>query len=172
MTPLLPARGRAGRQVGPGAVLALVGLALAPAASATERTRTVVEQRVAEMNPCAALTAEFGGQTVGLDTLDDVVVRSARATLDGDAVTFTLDGRLSCRIGTGALLQGDAASDVSVTAAVSLADCTQADISVSLGAFGGSFASILDALHPTIEARLAEAARPRIADACRDLRGE
>ena len=40
------------------------------------------------------------------------------------------------------------------------------------GAAGGSFAAILEALRPTIEARIADAARPRIVTACRELRGD
>lgn len=167
----LPVRAAAGQGL-PLALALAPALALFLAAGAAEaRERTVVETLLAASNPCAALSTEVGGQAIGLDALDDVVVRSARATLDGDRLTLSLDGRLSCRAPAGAFLQGDAASDVDATAAVSLADCAAAEVQVSLSGFGGSFASLVEALRPTLEARIAEAARPQLVAACRDLRG-
>ena len=179
MSALLPVRRAGGQAVLPAAAAAL-GLMLASTAVAQEagplprertRERTVIEEIVAAGNPCAALRTEIGGQPIGLDALDDVEIRTANAALDGDAVTLSLSGRLACRTPEGSLLQGDAASDVDATAAVSLADCAAADVRVTLSAFGGSFAGIIEALRPTIEARIAEAARPQIVAACRDLRG-
>ncbi len=154
----------------------VVGLGIIPglagAAEPGARQRTVIETMVAASNPCASLRTEVGGQAIGLDELDDVEIRTADASLAGDAVTLTLAGRLSCRTPAGALLKGDAASDVTATAAVSLTDCTAADVRVSLSDFGGSFGMILQALQPTIEAKLVEAARPQVVATCRAIRSD
>lgn len=183
MTAAPPAR-RVGRPGGVTVLLGALALALAGAGSAEEgprpraagdgegaRARTVVEEMIAATNPCASLRTEVGGQPIGLDSLDDVEIRAADASLAGDAVTLTFNGRLACRTPAGALFQGDAASDFAATAALSLADCAAAEVRVALSDFGGSFAAFLEALRPTIEARIAAAARPELVAACRDFTG-
>ena len=170
MSAALPVR-RAGGQV-PLALAAALALGFGLPATAAPRQRTVIESFVAATDPCTALRTEVGGQVIGLDELEDVEIRTAAATLVGDAMTVSLDGRLSCRAPAGALLQGDAASDVDATATLSLADCEAADVRISLSGFGGSLAGIVEALHPSLEARIAEAARPQLVAACRDLLGD
>ena len=170
MTAAPPARAAGGR----GARVAIVGpLALACAgpllAEEAARPRTVIEEMVAATNPCASLRTELGGQVIGLDTLADVELRTADASLAGDAVSLALDGRLTCRTPDGALLAGDAASDFAATATLSLVDCAAAEVHVTLSDFGGSFAGILATLRPAIEAELAEAARREIVSGCESL---
>jgi hypothetical protein len=154
------------------AVLAAT-LAVAGTAAAAQETSgyTVIETLIASHNPCAGLRTELAGQTIGLDRFDDVELRAASASLAGDDVGLTLSGRLSCRTSDGSLLAGDASSDIDATAALSLADCDAADVSVALSNFGGSLAAVVEALRPAIELQLAEAARPMLADACRQFRG-
>ena len=129
MIAALPVR-RAGGQVALAIAAAALALGFGLPATAAPRQRTVIESFVAATNPCTALRTEVGGQVIGLDELEDVEIRTAAATLVGDAMTVSLDGRLSCRAPAGALLQGDAASDIDATATLSLADCEAADVRV------------------------------------------
>ena len=153
----------------------LSALALAafapPAASQEAPGRTVVEAMIAARNPCAALRTEIAGQTVGIDELEDIELRQADAALRGDDLALSLAGRLSCRTSDSALLQGDASAAVAASAEVPLADCEGATLTIALSDFGGSFAAVLQALEPVLEAQMAEAARPPLVEACRKLRG-
>jgi hypothetical protein len=157
----------------PATFILAAALAAAGTVAAAQETSgyTVIESLIASRNPCAGLRTELAGQTIGLDRFDDVELSAASASLAGDAVGLTLSGRLSCRTSEGSLLAGDASSDIDATASLSLAACDAPEVSVALSNFGGSLAAVIEALKPAIELQLAEAARPMLADACRQFRG-
>lgn len=143
-----------------------------PSAGQEPATRTVIEDLVAAQNPCAGLSTEFMNQPIGIDQLDEVVLREADASLRGDDIVLSLTGRLGCRTSDAGLIKGDASATVSADAEVSLADCEAASVQVQLSDFGGSFAGLLGALAPALEDQIAEAVRPKLVETCHDLRAE
>ncbi|MFC6461113.1 hypothetical protein ACFP76_11100 [Paracoccus aerius] len=143
-----------------------------PAVGQEPATRTIIEELVAAQNPCAGLSTEILGQPVGIDRLDEVVLREADASLRGDNILLSLSGRLGCRTSDAGFIKGDASATVSADAEVSLADCEAPTVQVQLSDFGGSFAGLLGALGPVLEEQLAEAMRPKLVEACHDLRAE
>lgn len=143
-----------------------------PAVAQEPATRTVIEEMIAARNPCAGLVTDIAGQRVGIDKLDEIVLREADASLRGDDVTLSFAGRLACKTSDAALFSGDASAAVSADAQVSLADCDAASLQVRLSDFGGSFAAVLQALKTVLEMQIVESARPEFVKACHGLRGD
>lgn len=159
--------------IGPMRLILLVAFAGAvpPPAAATAQERTVVEQLIATQNPCAALQTEIGGITIGIDQLEEVTLRTARAELEGDDVRVSFAGRLACRTSGAAAISGNAAASITADAGLSLADCSITGLSVSLSEFGGSLAPAIELLSPALQQQITEMARPRLVEACRQFTG-
>lgn len=130
-----------GRLISTAAGLFIASLVPAQAA------QTVVEQRLAEIKPCSYLSVKrnVAGKTVtiGFDKLDAIELRRAVVNLADDHVSFTFEGYLSCSTSEGALLQGDAAVDLTATATMDLGTCTVRSISADSVNFSGSFGPLV-----------------------------
>lgn len=149
-------------------LICFAGAVLPPTAAAPQE-RTVIEQMIATQNPCAALQTEIGGITIGIDQLEEVALRTAKAELEGDRVRVSFVGRLACKTSGAAAISGNAAASVTADADLSLADCSLTGLSVNLSEFGGSLAPALELLAPALQQQISEMARPRLVEACRQF---
>jgi hypothetical protein len=151
------------------ACLAVLSAALAVPATASERT--IIERRIAALNPCAGLETEQFGQTIGLTEVEDVTLRAADLFLRGDEVEARIDGRIACRTPEGGFLTGDASADVLAEATVTLETCELNSLDITLSDFDGTFGPVLSAFASEIENALAEEARSAFVAGCRSFVG-
>lgn len=105
--------------------------------------QTVIDQAIANANPCAGLKKTTMLGTVGIDKLKAVHLETADASLQGSDLKVKLNGHIACRTSDQALLEGDASADIEVTGQVSLKDCSTPALNVSVTNFGGTFGSII-----------------------------
>lgn len=153
------------------AVLVILGASVAASA------QSVVEARLAELQPCRGLTLSerIAGLPIkiGIERLERVSVRHARVDLEGDEATLVLDGGLACQTAEGAPFAGNAAIELEAEAALDLAACEVHGVSIVATSFGGSLAPILEAAWEPLLRPLLEAEGHRmLAEACVDLRDE
>lgn len=146
--------------------VALTAFTLAPAMA-----QTVVEKRLAALQPCSSLkiTQDVLGVPVniGIDELQGVALSRADMALVGNEVSLSFVGGLSCRTSDRAVMKGDASVDVTGSAKVNLADCSIRFLSINPTHFGGSFSEVLKgAWEPLMKPRLEAAARSMLDDAC------
>ena len=152
----------------------IVAVVLTAFAATPAMTQTVVEKRLAALQPCSNLKVTqvmFGlPVTIGIDKLKGVTLSRAEIALAGDDVTLSFVGGLSCRTSDHAAIKGDAAVDITVSAAVNLTDCSIRFLSISPTRFGGKFSEIIKAAWgPLIQPELEAKARSMLGDACADF---
>ena len=104
----------------------IVAAALMAVTATPAMTQTVVEKRLAALQPCGGLkvTQNVLGLpvTIGIDKLEGVALSRAEIAMEGDDVTLSFMGGLSCRTSDQAVIKGDASVDLTASAAVSLAE--------------------------------------------------
>jgi hypothetical protein len=152
----------------------IVAVALTTFAATPAMTQTVVEKRLAALQPCSNLkvTQTVLGLpvTIGIDKLKGVALSRAEIVMAGDDVTLSFVGGLSCRTPDHAAIKGDASVDLTVSAAVNLADCSIRFLSMSPTRFGGRFREVIKvAWGPLIQPELEAKARSMLGDACADF---
>lgn len=148
------------------AVAVLVALTATPAGA-----QTVVEQRLADLKPCSALklTQNLAGVplSIGIDEVKSVTVKQADIAVQGNRLSFTLDGGLACRTPDNAPLKGDASVDISARATIDLAGCTVDNLEILPKRFGGSLRQVLEkAWKPLILPKLRQDAHEALVKAC------
>jgi hypothetical protein len=149
--------------------LALTALTATPAMS-----QTVVEKRLAALQPCSnlKLTQKLLGRpvTLAIDQLIDVTVSRATIKLAGDNVILDFVGGLSCRTSEQSAIKGDASVDLTASAKVNLADCSIRSLSITPTRFGGTLAEVVkSAWEPLIRPKLEADARTMFVDGCTDF---
>jgi len=147
-------------------VVALAAFTATPAAS-----QTVVEKRLAALQPCSnlKLTQKLLGRpvTIAIDQLIGVTVSRATVTLAGDDVSVDFVGGLSCRTSEQSAMMGDASVDLTASAKVNLADCSVRSLSIDPTRFGGTLAEVVkSAWEPLIRPKLEADARKMFTDGC------
>lgn len=150
-------------------VVALTAFTATPA-----MTESVVEKRLAALQPCSnlKLTQKLMGRpvTLGIDQLIGVTVSRATVTLVGDDVTLAFVGGLSCRTSEQSAIKGDASVDLTASAKVNLADCSVRSLSITPTRFGGTLAEVVkSAWEPLIRPKLEADARTMLVDGCTDF---
>ena len=133
--------------------------------------QTVVEKRLAALQPCSSLKLSKKALglpvALGIDQLVSVTVDRAAVTLVGDDVSLSLAGGISCRTAAQSAIKGDASIDLTAAAELNLAGCAVRSLAVTPTRFGGSFGEILkSAWEPLIKPKLEADARAMLADAC------
>ncbi len=136
----------------------------------TAHAGTMVEDLIAQQNPCRNLKADLMGTRIGIDKLKRVKVSHANLALDGNNVKVDLSGSLACETGPGSAMVGDASADLKASAAASLADCKVSAVSVALSNFGGSLRDVLTALQPSLQESLKQEIKKNFEDGCKDFR--
>lgn len=136
----------------------------------TAHAGTMVEDLIAQQNPCRNLKADLMGTRIGIDKVKSVKVNHANLALDGNHVKMDLSGSLACETGPGSAMVGDASADLKASAAASLADCKVNAVSVALSNFGGSLRDILAALQPSLQESLKQEIKKNFEDGCKDFR--
>ena len=136
--------------------------------------QTVVEKRLAALQPCSSLKIKqkmLGvAVAIALDELVGVAADRATVTLAGDAVTLSFAGGLSCRAPDDAAIKGDASVDLTAAAAMNLADCSIRSLSISPTRFGGTLGEVVKgAWEPLIRPKLEADVRAMLVDACTDF---
>jgi len=149
----------------------IVAVALTAFTATPAMTQTVVEKRLAALQPCSSLkvTQDVLGVpvSVGIDKLQGVALSRADIALAGDEVTLSFMGGLSCRTSDRAVMKGDASVDLTASAEMNLADCSIRFLSINPTHFGGRFSEVLKgAWEPLIKPELEAAARSMLDDAC------
>ena len=133
---------------------------------------TVVERMLAAQNPCAALKTRQFGQTIGIDQLEDITLREADLALRDDNVTLSFTGRLACqtleRRAAGRRCFGG--GDRRGGAVALRLQRHRPDRAAQR--LRRQFAPILQALAPTLQLAIADAARPKLVAGCHGFRGD
>ena len=136
----------------------------------TAHAGTMVEDLIAEQNPCKELKAQLMGSNIGIDKVKRVKVNHANVALNGNHVKVDLSGSLACETGPSSMVVGDASADLKASAAASLTDCKVNAVSVKLSNFGGTFRDILAALQPSLQESLKQEIKTRVEEGCREFR--
>lgn len=136
----------------------------------TAHAGTMVEDLIAQENPCKQLKTQLMGSSIGVDKLKRVKVNSANIALNGDHVKLDLSGSLACETGPGSAMVGDASADLKASASASLADCKVSAVSVVLSNFGGSFRDLLSALQQPMQENLKQEIKAQLVKGCQDFR--
>ena len=131
---------------------------------------TMVEDLIAEQNPCKELKAQLMGSQIGIDKVKQVKVNHANLALNGNDVKVDLSGSLACETGPSSMVEGDASADLKASAAASLTDCKVNSVSVKLSNFGGTFRDILVALQPSLQQSLQQEIKTRVEEGCKEFR--
>ena len=152
----------------------MLAMALTALIATPAMTQTVVEKRLAALEPCSALKTSqkmLGVRVaIAIDELEGVVVNRATVTLAGDAVTLSLVGGLSCRASDDSALKGDASLDFTAAAAINLTDCSIRSLSITPTRFGGSLAEVVKSgWEPLIRPKLEAKTKTMLVDACTDF---
>lgn len=148
--------------------LSFVSLIIGPV-----RAETVVERRIAALEPCKGIQTKIAGITLGIDKLKDVTLRYAKADLSGDSVTLSFAGGLSCRTSEQALFPGDASVEIQAGFSVELSSCVIRALSVDAKDFGGTYGKFLRAAWaPLIKPEIENEARAMLQEACSDFAGD
>lgn len=152
----------------------MLAMALTALIATPAMAQTVVEKRLAALEPCSALKTSqkmLGVRVaIAIDELEGVVVNRATVTLAGDAVTLSLVGGLSCRASDDSALKGDASLDFTAAAAINLTDCSIRSLSITPTRFGGTLAEVVkSAWEPLIRPKLEADARTMFVDGCTDF---
>lgn len=130
---------------------------------------TMVEDLIAQQNPCRELKAELMGSNIGIDKVKHVKVNHANLALNGNDVKVDLAGSLACETGPSSMVVGDASADLKASAAASLTDCKVRSVSVTLSNFGGSFRDVLAALQPSLQDSLKQEIKARVEEGCKEF---
>ncbi len=136
----------------------------------TARAGTMVEDLIAQQNPCRELKAELMGSNIGIDKVKQVKVNHANLALNGNDVKVDLAGSLACETGPSSMVVGDASADLKASAAASLTDCKVRSVSVTLSNFGGTFRDVLAALQPSLQDSLKQEIKTRVEEGCKEFR--
>jgi hypothetical protein len=133
---------------------------------------SVVERRLAALEPCSGLKQDALGATLAIDKLDSVTLSHVQLDMSGDLVTLSLQGGLSCKTSDTALLGGNASADVSAVARMRLTDCAITELTITPTSFGGTYASVVKAAWLSlIEPKIAAEARAMLGKACAEFTG-
>jgi len=133
---------------------------------------TVIERRLAALEPCGGLKTELAGITFGIDKLEEVALRHAEVRLLGDDVSLSFGGSLSCRTSNNSAVRGNASANIEVTSTLNLADCSIQSLLVEATDFSGTFGRILKAAWvPVIKPEIEGEARSILETSCRDFVG-
>ncbi len=137
-------------------------------------SQTVVEKRLAALQPCSnlKLTSKVLGRpvTLGIDKLIGVTLSRATVTMAGDDVTVSFVGGVSCETSEQSAIKGDASVDLTASAVGSLADCSIRSLSITPTRFGGTLGEVVkSAWEPLIRPKLEADARTMLVDACTDF---
>lgn len=159
---------------GPAFVAQCILLALPFFVAAPALAQSIVEKRLASLQPCGNLRTEqkLAGVpiVIGIDKLKSIAMRRAELAISGDEVTVSFAGGIACRTSDGAVIKGDAAVDLTASAVVNLADCSIGSLSITPTRFGGSFSKILEgAWEPVIRPKLEADAITMLKQACADF---
>ena len=163
------------RRAYPSLLLApMLAFAFTAFAATPAMTQTVVEKRLAALQPCSSLKLSRKALglpvAIGIDQLKGITVSRAAVTLVGDDVTLSLVGGLSCRTADQSAIKGDASLDFEAAAEMNLADCSVRSLSITPTRFGGSFGEVVkSAWEPMIQPKLEADARAMLVDACTDF---
>ena len=154
--------------------LGCVVVALTTFTATSAMSQTVVEKRLAALQPCSnlKLTQKLLGRpvTLAIDQLIDVTVNRATVTLAGNDVSVAFVGGLSCRTSEQSAMKGDASVDLTASAKVNLADCSIRSLSLTPTRFGGTLAEVVkSAWEPLIRPKLEADARTMFVDGCTDF---
>lgn len=149
----------------------MILLSLMTFVSLPAMAQTVVEQRIALLQPCNSLRTEANvlglPVTIGIDTLKSVTLSRAEAVMVGNEVTLNFTGGLACRTSDSAVIKGEASVDLVASTVVDLANCSIQSLSITPTQFGGTFGQILEgAWQPLIKPKLEKEATQMIKDAC------
>jgi hypothetical protein len=130
---------------------------------------TILEQKIAALNPCAGLKGDVGGLSIRVDRLGALRIDDITLSLHGTALNATLRGALSCRASNASLLQGDVGADIAISATLSVPECQPARLDVALSNIGGAFGPVLEALRGEAEDALRGSVQGALVDACHAL---
>lgn len=149
-------------------------VAVAVFGAAPAMAQTVVEKRLATLQPCSSLklTQKMLGRpvTLGIDRLIDVTLGRATVTMVGDDVTLSFVGGVSCETSEQSAIKGDASVDLTASAKVNLVDCSIRSFSITPTRFGGSLGEVAkSAWEPLIRPKLEADARAMLVDGCTDF---
>lgn len=143
---------------------------LAPISTELAQADTIVERRLAALQPCAGLEAEDFGLRLAIDKLESVELSHVELDLSGDVITVSMQGALACRTSDAAVIQGNASVAVDAEAQMDLADCSEVSLSISPTEFGGTFApAVRAAWQPIILPKLMAETKKMLTQACNDL---
>ena len=133
---------------------------------------TVVERRLAALQPCSGLRQEAFGATLAIDVLESITLSRAQLDMTDDQVTLSFKGGLSCKTSDTALFRGNALVAIDATVRMSLADCSIATFAIIPTTFGGTYASVVQAAWgPLILPKIEAEARRMLTEACVDFAG-
>jgi len=149
----------------------MLAFALTAITATSAMAQTVVEKRLAALQPCSSLktTQELMGRpiTLAIDKLIDVTLTSATVSMAGDNVTVSFAGGVSCKTSEQSAIKGDASVDLTASAVGNLADCSIRSLSITPTRFGGSLAEVVKGTwEPLIRPKLEADAREMLIDAC------
>ncbi|MEM7120269.1 MAG: hypothetical protein AAF563_03260 [Pseudomonadota bacterium] len=146
----------------------VVGLTLSSSSSAD----TIVERRLAALEPCSGLRQEAFGAALAIDVLESVTLSRAQLDMTDDQVTLSFKGGLSCKTSDTALFPGNASVAVDATVRMSLSDCSISTFTITPTTFGGTYASVVQAAwNPLIQPKIESEARRMLNEACVDFAG-
>lgn len=152
------------RSLGLGAFLASVFLAIPTEAE------TLVERRLAALEPCSGLKQEILGATLAIDKLERITLSRANLDMTGNLVTLSLQGGLACKTSDAAMIRGNASVAITASAHMNLIDCSIDTLAITPTEFGGEFASVVEAAWvPVILPRIEAEARRMLTQACGDF---
>ena len=148
--------------------IVLIGTFLASlAVTAPVQADTVVERRLAALEPCSDLKQDVYGATLAINKLESIALPHIQVDMTSDQVTLSLQGRLSCETSDSALFPGNASVAVNAQAYVRLADCAITSLIITPTAFGGTYSSVVQAAWgPLIQPKIETEARRMLSQAC------
>jgi len=149
----------------------MLAFALIAFTATSAMSQTVVEKRLAALQPCSnlKLTQKVMGRpvTLAIDKLIDVTLSRATVKMAGDDVTVSFVGGVSCETSEQSAIKGDASVDLTASAVGNLADCSIRSLSITPTRFGGSLAEVVKGTwEPLIRPKLEADARAMLVDAC------
>jgi hypothetical protein len=151
--------------------LGCVVVALTAFTATSAMAQTVVEKRLAALQPCRnlKLTQKMVGRpvTLAIDKLISVTLSRATVKMAGDDVILSFVGGVSCETSEQSAIKGDASVDLTASAVGNLADCSIRSLSITPTRFGGSLGEVVKGTwEPLIRPKIEADARTMLVDAC------